>query len=563
MKMSNENKSLYELLDSSCEDMLLYFQEVVYHLGRDSENLAEKLDALFAEVRLTAADEYREGEALSAEVEEKLAQWKKRATATPEYVQFSQKYGSEAAKAFLGMSGKFSGNPTGIGADNYPNIVKQVYEGNSALQRDLKIKYPKVSTVVEYISSTCGSVQGKRNFSDASYEVVDSRSGFHLGQSILLNKFSSFLTERDLRESGHSSYYDVMEYQFSMVFTQFLVFAPDAVKETQNLVLDHAESNGSAVIEASVKKESTREKDRVVIEFEDTGCGFKNLVHKKRAELEKIQDPKGRREVMSALDSLLTHLINENRKVLAAMDASGSGQNFKMRNEKALELAILDGKKSFKKLVGSEYKTVKVADIIGCNPRNMTLLERLETADKIENLKNDHVGKLVHESITAMQKIMEKNRSSDHFAAASKGIAILQGEDTYQRSPDKSDAEYSASTIPKEDDGTNCLEKRLDQFRCHFEENKGLLSDKPVIRLISFIENIKAFLSNFGKKLNQSKPKEVKELSNTGQAQTLPLRKRGLSKIKLSDSLSIGMFKVEPIIQEEKRKELGEIPTVA
>ncbi len=541
--MSNGSKELYDLLNDSCEDMLLYFQEVTYHLARDGKDLEKKLDALFTEVGLTTADQHQEGKDVSTEVKRKLAEWKQQAKATPEYAEFSQKYGAETAEKLLGMSGKFNGNPAGIGADDYPKIVKQVYEGNSTLKRDLKVKYSKVDAVVEYINSTCSSKQGRDKFSDASYEVVNSDSDFHLQQSALLAKFASFLTEKDKIEGGHSSYYNVMEYQFSMVFTQFLVFAPDAVDETQSLIQDQTESHGPAAAQPSIERKPIREKERVATEFQDIDRGFKNLVAEKREALEIISDLKDYKKAMLELGSLLAALIVENKKILEEMDAPGSGQNFKVRNEKALELAILEGEKSFKKIVDNEYRTVKVADVIGCNPAKMTVLERLDAVDKVESLKNEHIGRLINESITAMQKITQKPKSADHFAAASEGIAILEGSDTYQRSPDKLSADGSVSTIPKED-STDCLEKRLEQFHCHYKENKKFLSDNRITKLVNFIENIKSFVNDFGKKLKQPTSPEITNSDNAQQNQSpsSQLKKRRLSETKISDILSNTLF---------------------
>lgn len=516
--MSTKSNELYRLLDSSSEDMLLYFQGLAWHLEGDVAALSNDLSLLFANeaVKLGDKDEHQEGTEVSAEILEKVKQFKKLAEQNKQYKRFAAKYGEKAAKTLLGLlTMRFTSYPAGYGADDYVAIVGHLFTSDSELQAILLPQYPKVARVVNYVisktSTETESEEFRKTFAAASEKVADS----HIFSSVAQARYLNVVTEKDRETINIVGVLSVMDAQFRSCFNPFFQEKSQLAGATQKMVTERPDISPSK---------------QAMVPSKDLKNGLKLLLALK---------------------------MNE----LSEMD----GRDFLAYNQLAVQIAILDGQKKVRKIVDNQYKTVKVADIIGCNPAEMNVLERLDAVDKIEFLKNEHVGKLVNESITAMQKIMRKPKSADHFAAASEGIAILEGKDTYQRSPDKPDVDGSFSTIPKED-YADCLEKRLEQFRCHYEGNKKFLSDKPIIKLINFIENIKSLVNNFGKKLKQPKLQEVTNSDNAQQNQrrSSQLKKRSLSESNLlSTTSSVGMWLNPKPISSETDQEDSNIPEIS
>ena len=339
MKMSTESKELYNLLNDSCEQMFLYYQELAFRLKFDMDEMAETLQSLFdkTEVNLTDADDHQDGKILSDEEKEslksKIERFKSLAREDSRYQAFVEKYGNRAGKSLLNaMVSRFTSNPEAIGADDYEALVKYLFESNCSLQVDLLSKYSKVEEVVRHISARIMEEGDVQEIGKEFKRISDEIAASHRVSSATQARYLNFLTGKDKESIEETSLYNVIEFQFNSCFNAFF---------QEQLQLPTKPKSDSISEQRGVDLSEQVEKDLDLFK----AC--------KKSELAKVDS---------------SHDPNE-------------------YNLGIIELTILEGKLSFEKAIpGQEVKVpITVSSIMGCDTANSDVLEKLALADKLQN----------------------------------------------------------------------------------------------------------------------------------------------------------------------------------
>ncbi len=261
----------------------------------------------------------------------------------------------------------------------------------------------------------------------------------------------------------------------------------------------------------------------------------------------------GRKDDAEKAFQLFLQLKKQNLK---AMSVTGQSEieDIKQYNAAVLKLAILEGKTHCKVVVkDSRFKQkLKVADRIGFNTVGKTAFERLELASHVESAEAFCAAQKIAHTIESMETrkkalgdnvINDGSRTAKEYIALSKGIAILNEASTYlvppfavNGSPESRDT--FTEDVPEEMPVT----ERLALFDKHYKENENVMSDKPIKKLLKFIDTMKHFFNGFGKKLDKPKQALSYQTVEVKVEPDLKYRKLDANDVRLSDSAQ-GMFK--------------------
>jgi hypothetical protein len=488
MKMSSDNHTLHRLLDSSCEDMLLYFQELVSHLERDVAATSAELNLLFADkaIALDDEDEHQDGKVLSEEEalakKKKLEKFKELAGKNENYKKFSAKYGKGAAKTLLGLlTMRFTSNPAGYGADDYAAIVGHLFTSESELQPILLSKYPKAADVVSYIASkTATETEAKefrRMFARASEKVADS----HRISSATQARYLNFTTEKDKEYITMVGVLGIIEPQFRSCFNAFFQ------EESQ----------------------------------------LPGLAQKIKSKKPSADDAKQIRLIQRDIETGLELLVDIKEKEFAEMKNEDAAK----KNPAALELAILKGEKTVGVMVVGEERKQKISTIIGLNPAKMTPLEKLKAVDNVEKLIFVQAIHLINEAMKWLQartktlgNTLNKNpnniKAAKKYSLVSEAHTLIEGNNPmFLRSPNPGvNGESQFSPISEVRENGAVKQTRIVQFQSHAKKHKDVLANKAISALTTFIEAISNFptvnvnidvmsdVSQFGIKRSESSP---------------------------------------------------------
>lgn len=198
-------------------------------------------------------------------------------------------------------------------------------------------------------------------------------------------------------------------------------------------------------------------------------------------------------------------------------------------NKIALELAILEGKKSF------GHERLKISVILDVDPSKMSASQRLETVDNLEALRVKQAYRLLHEASTWMQERMTKlsqdikrkpkQAKMEAFQDISEMDAIARGEPTYRLSPEAdSKGEMHFGETPMQEGKTGINEK-LKLLGARIEQSK--ITSKAISALMDFID----VLRHLPTLIETPKLRRTQSVPNLPRKsdETSSLRKRSLS----------------------------------
>jgi hypothetical protein len=395
MKMSTNSNELYELLDSSSEDMLLYFQELAWHLEGDVDALSSELSLLFANeaVELDVKDEHQEGQEVSKEILAKVNQFKELAKKNSEYKKFAVKYGEKAAKTLLGLlTMRFTSNPAGYGADDYAAIVGHLFTSDSELQAILSPKYPKVVQVVRYVISKTATKTESEDFRKAFAKACEEVAEFHKISFTAQARYLNFVTAKDRENISAVGILGVMDVQLRSCFNPFFQEKSQLPDIEQKI-----NSKQSSADDAS---------NQMSLINKDIENGLKLLLDIKEKELSEMKD-----YFLSNETSLVVAILKgddnfkivfdgkeQEQSVASIIGFNTAGKTARERleiadkniaaiNKEALETAILDGREVVEVIVDYKKQQQKVSSIIGVDTANMREAGKKEAVEKLEALK--------------------------------------------------------------------------------------------------------------------------------------------------------------------------------